>query len=170
LKARTVRGIQFRELFPVKPEVHARFSATERSYVYRISQERNPFQDGLVLFMKRFPDVDLMNQAAGYLIGKHDFECFSKSNSQVNSYICDVRSAEWVVHNTLLEFRISADRFLRNMVRAIVGTMLEIGEKKRSPEWMEEVISSGKRSEAGSSAEACGLYLTRVVYPNNIEL
>ncbi|MCB0820391.1 MAG: tRNA pseudouridine(38-40) synthase TruA [Bacteroidetes bacterium] len=170
LKARKIKGIQFRELFPVKEDAHARYSATQRTYEYRIADERNPFLDGLVHFVRSFPEIESMNTAAGYLNGRQDFSCFSRSNTQVNNYLCDVREAGWAMQGSVLVFKISADRFLRNMVRAIVGTMLEIGEGKRNADWMKEVIQSQSRAEAGSSAEACGLFLTRVEYPDSIRL
>jgi len=170
LKVRKIEGIQFKELFPVREDAHARFSAWQRSYEYRISDENNPFQQGLVHIMRKFPDVELMNRAAQLLLGKQDFECFSRTHTQVNSFICDVREAEWMFRGDLLVFKISADRFLRNMVRAIVGSMLEIGEGKKNVSWMAEVLNSKDRKLAGSSAAAQGLFLTDIKYPEDIRI
>jgi tRNA pseudouridine38-40 synthase len=99
------------------------------------------------------------------LLGKQDFSCFSKSNTQVFTNNCDIKRAEWVWDGEKLIFHITADRFLRNMVRAIVGTLMEIGLGKKPIEHIKAVIQSKDRSKAGTSVPACGLYLTEVSYP-----
>ena len=109
--------------------------------------------------------MEKMNQAAQYLLGKKDFSAFSKSNTQVFTDICTVSFAKWEVKGDLLIFTITADRFLRNMVRAIVGTLLDIGNHKLPVDAMPEIIQSGSRSQAGMSVPACGLFLTKVEYP-----
>jgi tRNA pseudouridine38-40 synthase len=106
-----------------------------------------------------------MNEATHYLLGKNDFSAFSKSNTQVFTNNCDIKFAQWEKNTDLLVFTIKADRFLRNMVRAIVGTMLEIGQGKIAPADMAEIIQSGDRSNAGMSVAAQGLFLTKVEYP-----
>ena len=106
-----------------------------------------------------------MNEAAGFLLGTHDFKCFSKSHTQVHTNICNIRDAYWQQTTEGLVFHISANRFLRNMVRAIVGTLLEISQKKKKAESILDVLASKDRSKAGTSVPAHGLYLTRILYP-----
>jgi len=161
-------GIQFRALFEVNDTVNARFSAFRRTYEYRIIQEWNPFLEGLAAHIFQNLDVEKMKQATLHLIGKHDFGAFAKSNSQVNHNICTVYSAEWIQDNDLLIFRIAANRFLRNMVRAIVGTLIDVGKNRLEPDDIINVMASGSRSQAGASVPAHGLYLTKVEYPKDI--
>jgi len=152
-------------LLKVAEDAHARFDATERSYEYHVHFGKNPFLVNRSWQMRDRPDVEKMNRAARHLLGRQDFGCFSKSRTQVATNICTVDRAEWTVSESGLVFRISADRFLRNMVRAIVGTLLDIGLKGHPPEAMADIIASQSRSRAGASVPACGLYLTKIVYP-----
>jgi len=110
-----------------------------------------------------------MNEAASELLNYKDFQCFSRSNTDVKTYYCDVKEAYWKMENSQLIFTIKADRFLRNMVRAIVGTLLDVGYKKTSLDEFHEILKSKNRSKAGASAPSKGLYLTRVVYPEDIK-
>ena len=152
----------------VPDDAHARFDAVERCYEYIVLQTKDPFlQQGAHLIRKPL-DIDAMNKAAAHLIGQQDFECFSKSHSDVKTFICDVRHAQWTQEENRLVFRICADRFLRNMVRAIVGTLLDIGSGKRKAEDVKTIINSGKRSEAGPSVPAKGLYLVGISYPKTL--
>ncbi len=153
------------DLHPVAPEAHARFDATERSYEYHIHFQKDPFLQHRSWQVREIPNVERMNKAAQYLLGKQDFGCFSKSNTQVFTNICDIKRAVWHQEADKLVFQITADRFLRNMVRAIVGTLLEIGLKDKAPDSIVDVIQSQDRSQAGTSVPAHGLYLTKVVYP-----
>lgn len=158
--------VAVKRLIEVEPEAHARFDATQRSYEYHLHFHKDPFIYPYSCFMRDRPDVEKMNEAAQFLLGKQDFECFSKSHTQVFTNICDIRRAEWVWHTEQhLVFHITADRFLRNMVRAIVGTSLEIGIKGKPVSFMQEVIQSKNRGKAGVSVPAHGLYLTEVAYP-----
>jgi tRNA pseudouridine38-40 synthase len=109
-----------------------------------------------------------MNEAAEILKSYDDFECFSKSNTDVKTFNCKISLAFWEEEGDLLIFKIKADRFLRNMVRAIVGTLLDVGQGKLSTEDVKAIIKSKNRSEAGVSVPAKGLYLTRVEYPKSI--
>ncbi|MGO3652752.1 MAG: tRNA pseudouridine(38-40) synthase TruA [Sphingobacterium sp.] len=152
-------------LIPVVTNAHARFDATKRSYEYHVHFGKDPFLQEFSCQIRSRPAIDQMNQAAKFLLGKKDFSCFSKSNTQVFTNICDIQRAEWEQMDERLVFHISADRFLRNMVRAIVGTLMEIGLGKHPVEYIKEVIESKDRSQAGTSVPACGLYLTEVVYP-----
>jgi tRNA pseudouridine38-40 synthase len=113
-------------------------------------------------------DLLAMNAAAAQLLQYTDFECFSKSNSDVHTFLCDLYHAQWEQKETQLIFTISANRFLRNMVRAIVGTLLDIGMGKTTPADLEKILASKSRSEAGPSVPAKGLYLTEITYPNTI--
>jgi len=160
--------ISVKSITPVVLDAHARFSATERTYEYWVIPEKNPFYTDFAHCVKQNLDVDAMNQAASILLAHSDFECFSKSNTDVKTFICDVRRAEWVFEGDKLIFTVSADRFLRNMVRAIVGTLLEVGLGKRKPMEMNVILKSKSRSKAGVSVPAKGLYLTQVLYPENI--
>lgn len=157
--------IAVKQFIPVAPDAHARFDATLRSYEYHVHFEKNPFRQDFSWFLRTQPDIVLMNQAAEILKEYNDFSCFSKSNTQTFTNNCKISRALWQETEHGLVFHISADRFLRNMVRAIVGTLVEIGHQKLQPEFIRTVIESKDRSNAGASVPACGLYLTEIKYP-----
>ncbi len=157
--------ISAKRLILVSNDAHARFDATQRSYEYHVHFQKDPFLHLFSWQLRDKPDIEKMNIAALELLGKQDFSCFSKSNTQVFTNNCDIKRAEWVWEGERLIFHITADRFLRNMVRAIVGTLMEIGLGKKPVEHIKEVIRSMDRSKAGISVPACGLYLTEVAYP-----
>ena len=157
--------IALKGVFKVKADAHARFDALSRSYEYHIVQQKDPFLEDRSYFLKNKLDVEKMNQAAEILKDYTNFKCFSKSKTDVKTYNCKISEAVWKTENEVLVFHISADRFLRNMVRAIVGTLLEIGFGKQAVESMHDIIKSKDRSRAGTSVPAKGLYLTRVTYP-----
>ena len=157
--------ISVQRIIPVAEDAHARFDATERSYEYHLHCKKNPFLINKSWMSRDVPDIEKMNKAAQYLLGTKDFECFSKSNTQVFTNICTIKEAKWEQNGESFFFHITADRFLRNMVRAIVGTLLEIGVKGKPISYIEEVLASKNRSKAGVSVPAHGLYLTRVIYP-----
>ena len=154
----------------VQPAAHARFDATARYYQYHIATTKDPFHTPSHYYLKNKPDIYLMNQAAKILLLHEDFQCFSRSNTNVKTFLCNIKKAEWQQEDDYLVFYICANRFLRNMVRAIVGTLLEIGFKKRKVEDIEMVILSKDRGKAGFSVPARGLYLSRIEYPQNIFL
>jgi tRNA pseudouridine38-40 synthase len=156
--------IAVKRLIPVHADAHARFDATLRSYEYHVHFEKDPFLHNLSWWVRDRPDVELMNQAAKIIMEYTDFSCFSKSNTQVKTNNCKISRAEWVVVDDQLIFHISADRFLRNMVRAIVGTLMMVGKGEIQPEALRQIIESKNRSNAGASVPACGLYLTEVKY------
>lgn len=156
--------ISIQRIIEVDKDAHARFDATERSYEYHIHFRKDPFLINKSWLLRDIPDVDAMNLAAQRLLGTKDFECFSKSNTQVFTNICTITEAKWVLKDEKLVFYISANRFLRNMVRAIVGTLLEVGLNKKSIDYIDEVLASKSRSQAGTSVPAHGLYLTKVAY------
>jgi tRNA pseudouridine38-40 synthase len=158
------------EIFPVKPDIHARFSAVSRTYEYHISQRKNPFLIKQAWFHSQHFDIDLMNQGAALLIEYNDFACFSKSNTQVRTYECRILHAAWKADGHVLKFTITANRFLRNMVRAIVGTLTELGRGRIAMNDLRKIIESGDRKLAGFSVPAGGLFLTEIKYPDNIRL
>ncbi|HET8736190.1 MAG TPA: tRNA pseudouridine(38-40) synthase TruA [Pricia sp.] len=161
-------AIAVQHIFEVSDAAHARFDATERTYEYWVVQEKNPFYSDYAHYVKVPLDIQAMNEAATMLLGYGDFESFSKSNTDVKTYRCSIKNAIWERHNDKLVFTITADRFLRNMVRAVVGTLLEVGMKKRSSADVKRIINSKDRSQAGPSVPAKGLYLTSVRYPENL--
>tara|TARA_B100000427_G_scaffold314911_1_gene308519 strand:- start:291 stop:1061 length:771 start_codon:yes stop_codon:yes gene_type:complete len=149
----------------VSDKAHARFDALERSYTYWIHTEKDPFLEGNSARIFGELDVEAMQMAASKLVFKGDFAAFCKTGSDVKTTICDVRKVEIEKHGHRIQIVIEADRFLRNMVRAIVGTLTMVGKGKLSQEEFQDVINSCDRSKAGKSAPACGLYLARVKYP-----
>lgn len=161
-------AIAIHQLHRVNAQAHTRFDAIGRTYHYKVTLQKNPFLTDAAFYCKYALDVTAMNKAASILMTYSDFECFSKSNTDVNTYICDIREAYWTQEGHELCFVISADRFLRNMVRAIVGTLLQIGQGKQPPEWMHTVIKGKNRAIAGASVPAHALYLTAVDYPKSI--
>lgn len=164
------KSIAIQSIKAVNEDAHARFDALSRSYIYRISLVKDVFNFEQSYFFKNKLNVDEMNRAAKILFEYKDFQCFSRSNTDVKTYNCKMMHAQWSVDGDELIFEISADRFLRNMVRAIVGTMLDIGVGKMKVETLHDVIQSKDRSNAGASAPAHGLYLTHIEYPNTVYL
>lgn len=164
------KDIAVYEMFQVKPDIHARFSATSRTYEYIISRNKNPFLVNRAWFNTQLLDIDLMKQGAAILLEYNDFACFSKSNTQVKTYKCRITQAVWENDGNQLKFIISADRFLRNMVRAIVGTLTELGRGRFAMHDMINILESGDRRIAGYSAPAEGLYLTQITYPDEIRI
>jgi tRNA pseudouridine38-40 synthase len=158
------KDIACKTLFKMPDEAHARFDAILRTYQYRISRQKNPFLKDLCWVHTRLYDRALMNQAASLLLNYSDFECFSKVKTSVNHFICHIKKAEWMEHGDMLIFEISANRFLRGMVRAIVGTLLDVGANKMNLNDFQKVIESGDRKKAGSAVPAQGLFLTKVEY------
>ncbi|WP_375325150.1 tRNA pseudouridine(38-40) synthase TruA [Flagellimonas sp. GZD32] len=156
------------KILEMVPNAHARFDATERTYEYWLVKEKNPFYFDLAHCVLQPLDLKAMNQAGALLLGHSDFECFSKSNTDVKTFTCDVRHAKWEIKEDKWVFTITADRFLRNMVRAVVGTLLDVGTGKITPEHIHKIIESKDRAEAGVSVPAKGLYLTKVLYPKEI--
>jgi len=149
----------------VKEDAHTRFDAISRSYEYRIWLGRNPFLlDTRWQLHHQKINVALMNKAAEILFEYENFECFSKVKTDVNTFNCKVTEAKWTVINNELTFYITANRFLRNMVRAIVGTLLEVGTSKITITDFRKIIESRNRSNAGVSVPAKGLFLTKVLY------
>ncbi|MDR0798385.1 MAG: tRNA pseudouridine(38-40) synthase TruA [Dysgonamonadaceae bacterium] len=158
--------IAIRSIDAVVPQAHARFDALSRTYRYYLTDRKNPFQTDFA-YRVSFPlDFDRMNQAAAILLKYTDFTSFSKLHTDVRTNNCSIKRAGWTQEGDLWVFTIEADRFLRNMVRAIVGTLLEVGRGKLSLEGFRQIIESKDRSRAGTSAPAHALFLEAIRYPD----
>jgi tRNA pseudouridine38-40 synthase len=160
--------IYVHKIIPVCPGAHARFSALWREYEYDIIRRKDPFRHQCAYSVNGDLDIAAMEICTKTLLGRHDFECFSKVHTQVNNFFCVVMNVKWEENGHLLKFTIRADRFLRNMVRAVVGTLLDVGRGKISSEEFMVIIDSRNRSSAGYSVPAKGLTLTGVGYPVEI--
>jgi tRNA pseudouridine38-40 synthase len=158
-------GIQ--RIEEVKPDIHARFSALSRTYHYFICTHKDPFQTGRSWLMERRLNLEAMQQAADLLKAYEDFESFSKTNTQVKTFLCKISKAQWEQEGHMLRFEITADRFLRNMVRAIVGTLVDVGLGKISADDFASIIENKDRSQAGYSAPGSGLFLVDILYPSD---
>ncbi|MEH6536320.1 MAG: tRNA pseudouridine(38-40) synthase TruA [Psychroserpens sp.] len=163
------KDIAIQSIFKVRDDAHARFHAISRSYNYRISTSKNVFNYDFAFALQKPLNVELMNKACDILLQYKDFQCFSKVNTDVKTYNCKLMLAQWSVNGDELVFTIIADRFLRNMVRAVVGTLINIGLGKLELEKLHDIIKSKDRSEAGFSVPAHGLYLVNVEYPKDIK-
>lgn len=167
--------IAVKSVCPADGEFHSRFDATKREYTYFLHRVKDPFVSGYS-YLYGYPNLDFekMNEAAKLLLGTNDFSCFEKTGGDNKTSICTITEAHWEhysptvccgnAENDYWYFRISADRFLRNMVRAIVGTLLEVGRGKRTVESVKDVLKSGDRCQAGESVPGHALFLTRVEY------
>ena len=160
--------IVLKDYFPLKKDAHARFSAYSRSYIYKIHEKKDPFLNEFSYYYNRPLNLNLLNNAAAYLIGEKDFKCFSKSKTDVNNFICNISDAHWEKKGSQIFFYISANRFLRGMVRAVVGTLLEIGNGNQNSEYIQNVVHNKDRRLAGKAVPAHGLYLKEVKYPGEI--
>ncbi|MBR1926815.1 MAG: tRNA pseudouridine(38-40) synthase TruA [Bacteroidales bacterium] len=178
LNAILPHGIKVHDIVPAAPDFHSRFDARQREYKYFIHRKKDPF----ILhysYLYTFPiDVDKMNRAASKLLGKHDFSCFEKVGGDNKTSICTVTRAVWETYtpghvrmmgypagdDDYLVFTIRADRFLRNMVRAVVGSLLEVGRGRRDDGWVDSLVEGGSRSDAGESVPGHALFLCKVEY------
>ena len=158
------KDITVYDIIPVLNEAHTRFDALKRTYEYHINTFKDPFLQEQSWYFHQSLDVNLMNEAAQLLFNHTDFQCFSKVNTDVNTFDCTIFEAFWKQENDKLIFTISANRFLRNMVRAIVGTLVNIGLHKITLTDFENIIKSKNRDKAGFSVPAHGLYLTKIEY------
>lgn len=159
------KDIAILNIHKVHEDAHARFDATRRTYQYHIHTKKNAFESDDSWYYHNHLNIDLMNKACTILFDYIDFECFSKVHTDVNTFNCKIFEANWQQNNNELIFTISADRFLRNMVRAIVGTMVYVGLEKVSLSEFKNIIEGKNRNKAGFSVPAHGLYLTKVEYP-----
>lgn len=157
-------SVSVHSIYEVPGDLHARFSANKRTYRYFIHQQKNPFLSQLSTYIPAHLNVEEMQKGCSFLLGTQDFSSFAKIHTDVKTHICTVSNARWFYEGEQLIFEITADRFLRNMVRAIVGTMVDIGVGKLTLEDLSTIIAQKNRSAASKSIGAEGLYLWKVEY------
>lgn len=162
------RDIAIRSIRKVKADTSARYAATERTYVYQITRVKEPLQNDLAFYFFKSLDLPTLRRATALLIGVHDFQCFSKVKTDVGHFVCTVKLARWTVNGDMLTFTITANRFLRGMVRAVVGTLLDVGTGKTSLTEFKSILQSKDRKKAGMNVPPDGLFLTQVKYPKHI--
>lgn len=162
--------IFFKSIYPVTQTAHARFDALDRRYTYFISKQKNPFSQTIAYHKKEKIDIDFLNKISKTLIGRKDFQCFSKSNTDVNNYFCEIHEAYWEENSEKIMFHIRANRFLRNMVRSIVGTLLEIYDKNKNEGYLLDIIQNKRRELVGKTMPAQGLFFEGANYPKHIYL
>jgi len=162
------QDIYVKSLKKVKNETHARFDAISRKYEYIISKNKSPLFRNKVYHISKKLNIELMKKASNILFDFNDFTSFSKLHTQTKTNNCDIKSIFWKEKDDFLIFQIEADRFLRNMVRAIVGTLIDIGLEKITLIDFENIIKSKDRSKASASAPAHALYLISILYPKHI--
>ena len=162
--------IYINDIYRVEDETHARFSAISREYEYYISLKKDVFNYKTTHLIQQDLNIEKMKQALLIIKDYENFKAFSKSNTDVKTYLCNIMSFSLVKNENIIIFKIKANRFLRNMVRAIVGTIIEIGLEKISLEELHTILKSKDRSNAGPSMPANALFLTKIEYPSNIKL
>lgn len=162
------RFIAIRSIRPVKPEANARYDAQDRTYEYHITRVKDPILVGRAYYFFRELDIPTMERATALLVGEHDFECFSKVHTDVNHFICNIKTARWNQKGEMLVFTITANRFLRGMVRSVVGTLINVGSKKITMKQFQDILKSKDRKQAGMNAPPEALYLVNVKYPKSI--
>ena len=168
LNAILPKEISINSINAVNKDANARFDAISREYIYKIHIHKNPFLENRSLFYKGKINLDSLNNACEILMDSSDFQSFSKVNTEVNNFKCAINFALFNKSDNGFNFSISSNRFLRGMVRSIVGTLLEINEKKISLEDLKIIIKNKDRAGAGASVLPCGLYLSKVNYPEQI--
>jgi tRNA pseudouridine38-40 synthase len=159
--------IAVRNLYKVRDEAHCRFDAITREYKYYVYQKKNPFLEGKAYYYPYTLDVELMQKAATIIKEYSDFTSFSKRNTQVKSFTCDIQESHWIIEGECFIYQVKANRFLRGMVRALVATMLKVGRNKTNPDNFRTIIESKDCTLADFSAPPEGLFLVQVAFPNN---
>lgn len=162
------KDISVFSIIKVGAEAHARFSAVSRTYQYRLNLQKDPFVQETSWYFFRQPDLGLMNEASRILFEYADFTSFSKLHTDVKTNNCKIYEAEWAQSGPKIVFTVKADRFLRNMVRALVGTILEVGLGKIDLLQFRKIIEQKDRGAAGLSVPAHGLFLTDIAYPEEV--
>jgi len=162
------KEIAIQRIFQVDADMHARFSALSRTYEYLITTHKNPFAIQRMWELKEALDLEAMQHAAQSLLQFHDFTSFSKLHTDNENNLCELMEAQWTSTADGYKFTIKANRFLRNMVRAIVGTCIEVGKNKINLEQFKAIVEAKDRSKAGFSVPAHGLYLVNVAYPEGV--
>ncbi|MEO9805501.1 MAG: tRNA pseudouridine(38-40) synthase TruA [Reichenbachiella sp.] len=164
------KDIAINHLMRVKESASARFDAMSRGYVYKMHKHKSPFKEGQSYHFNQSLDLEQMNLCCDLIKKWEDFEAMSKVKTEVNNFNCEIFNANWEKHNDGTHFHVSANRFLRGMVRALVGTMLEVGQARMSISDFQKVLESKDRKKAGRSVPAHGLYLRDITYPKDIYL
>jgi tRNA pseudouridine38-40 synthase len=157
--------IVIKEIFAVQPGSHCRFDAISREYTYYLYRQKDPFKEDRAYFFPFNLDMGLLNEAAGQLMQVKDFTSFSKRNTQVKTPICNITRSEWVEENDVISYNVTSNRFLRGMVRGMVGTMLQAGRNKISVQQFINIIQSKDCTKADFSVPAHGLFLQKVNFP-----
>tara|TARA_Y100001970_G_scaffold228995_1_gene283896 strand:- start:21337 stop:22083 length:747 start_codon:yes stop_codon:yes gene_type:complete len=160
--------ISVKSLKTVKKNAHARFDAISRTYIYNISKEKDVFLDEYSYYLNHSLNIKKINEAIKIIINNNNFKCFTKSKTDVTNYLCNILNSKWMEFDNKYVFEITANRFLRNMVRSIVGTLIDVGRGKTSINNFFEIINSKNRSMAGYSVPAKGLFLKKITYPKDI--
>ena len=178
LNAMLPREVAIHEVTEVSDDFHARFDAESREYCYFVHFRKDPFAEKFSYRLRQRLDIQAMNEAAGLLLGEHDFSCFEKVGGNNTTSICTITEAYWETYRPThvslmgspyeegdyIVFRIRANRFLRNMVRAIVGSLIEVGRGRKEPSWISDLIASGSRSDAGQSVPGNALFFCGAKY------
>ncbi len=169
LNAMLPTDIAIRRIFPVEPDAHARFSANSRYYQYRIRRQKDAFRPGQCYYFRYELDIEAMNEAAALLLQHTNYQSFSRAKAAVKHFHCTIDRAEWLPDSgSDLTFHIQANRFLWGMVRAIVGTLLDVGQGRMTTAEFEQIILALDRKVAGRAAPASGLFLCEVGYPAGV--
>ena len=163
------RDIIIKQIKPVLSDMHARFSATHREYKYYITRNRNPFLTETAWFYPYNLNLEALQQAAEILLTYADFTSFSKKNTQVKTFICDIVASKWLYENDCLVYNVKANRFLRGMVRGLVGTMLQVGRELISLDEFKQIIEAKDCTKANFTTPSTGLFLVEVTYPEDLE-
>ena len=166
LNAILPNSVVVKGIYAVPNEAHSRFDAIKRGYIYKLHQSKDPFSEGRSWFYPFPLDLSLMQTAADSLLNYTDFESFSKKNTQVNSFQCAITKAKWTMTGTDIQFEIHSNRFLRGMIRGLVGTMVQVGRGQISIQEWHEIVASKDEQRVDFSTPACGLYLSQIIYPD----
>jgi tRNA pseudouridine38-40 synthase len=166
LNAILPNSIVIRNIYSVPSEAHSRFDAIKRSYIYKIHTQKSPFLEGRSWYYPFPVSITALQEAASALLDYTHFESFSKKNTSVNTFDCSITKALWVQEGSLITFHIDSNRFLRGMIRGLVGTMLQVGRGQISLEDFHTIIRSNNEQNVDFSTPAHGLYLSEIQYPN----
>lgn len=166
LNAILPNSVVVKGIYQVPDEAHSRFDAIKRAYIYRLHTQKNPFSEGRSWYYPFPINLDLMQEAADSLLTYTDFESFSKKNTTVNTFQCTITKAQWTRSGTDIQFEIHSNRFLRGMIRGLVGTMMQVGRGQISIANWHEIVASKDEQRVDFSTPAYGLYLSEINYPN----
>jgi tRNA pseudouridine38-40 synthase len=153
-------------IYIVPADAHSRFDAVKRSYIYKIHTQKSPFLEGRSWYYPFPIDINALQLAANTLLLHKDFESFSKKNTTVNTFDCTITKAEWTQEGSIIQFNIDSNRFLRGMIRGLVGTMLQVGRGQINLDRFEEIIRLKNEQNVDFSTPAHGLYLSNIEYPD----